>query len=573
MSRIHRVVKGKWEEEKRNFKKRASVKVVPRKNPCVSLVLFLSCLCGNVYQISQISSIYFAYPMNTQVAVRYPSLIDPPSQTVCFYLIELFDWQWIIDSHNETLTILGLHDEKNVSNIITHVMSLDYYAKLSATSMIIRNMNVSTILNLTISFDQIFEQVNIFDPLKQIEALRHKEIEKNFKIHSFLRTIHKCFMFQQVKPRIYPNIKINRIFTIPGFLYQIKVKSETNERTTNVLLAYSPQGQLPRSGFYRFIKVNTEYKLFSMTYQQYENQFLPPPFETKCIRYSSDTAYKSRADCFDDCVIRSGFTHDDLEGKVVPGPLMTELMAGEIPLPPSDFVFKPKLWSLVAKIEDQCASDCSRTDCNSVVFVPVLQSVMERKETSFMTFSLSVPATNTTFSQKVTFTEYATDLVSTFGFWLGISLFSTLSFLYRVVNKVTYVGLKGNNKSIKGNDASILLNKKEQEEREEEEDDEENSQRNESQISKQVHTESIELDALSCTNTNNSVIQMSSESLGPAESPSASMSPSPGPGMLFYRRKSSVVPEADLMRLMVSSLRAFESHVDVPCTSTVSRKN
>ena len=571
-----------------------------RKSPCVSLVLFLSCLCGNVYQITKISSIYFAYPMNTQVSVGYPSLIDPPSQTICFYLLEIFDWPKVIKSQPEALAILGLHDETNHSRIIAHVKTLDYYAKLSATSMMIRDLNVSSILSLTIAFEQIFQQVNIFDPLKQIETLKTKEILKEFKIHYFLRTIHKCFMFQQVNPRIFPVIKINRMFTIPGFLYQIRLRDSTNDRTTNVLLAYSPQGQLPRSGFYRFIKVNTEYKLFSMTYQQYENQFLPPPFETKCISYSSDTIHKSRADCFDDCVIRSGFTYDDLEGKVVPGPLLTQSMASDIPLSPSDFVFKPKLWSLVAKIEDQCASDCHRIDCNSVVYVPVLQSVMDRKETSFITFSLSVPATNTTFSQKVSFTEYATDLVSTFGFWLGISLFSTLSFLYRVVNKVTHVSLR-NKKSIQSEcngkerknavtttttttrtdrtsslDATGRMNVESEDKNEQkviQQVNERERKRGKERLSHSF-TRSGQFDASNSNETSSSVVQMSVESnCSAAESASfMSDSPSPGPGMLFYRRKSSILPEPDLMRLMVSSLRAFECHVDAPCSSNATSR-
>lgn len=571
------------DELKGQFKKKVHTrrrKYVRRKSACGTLILFLMCLCGNVYQISQISSIYFAYPMNTQVSVRYPNATEPPSQTVCFYLLEVFNWSQVLELNPRALDILGIHDEKNESNIITHVMSLGYSAKLSATSMITREMNVSSILSLVIPFDQIFGDIKLFDPLKQIIIMKSTDAHQHFNIRTFLRTIYVCFMFEQLNPHIYPNIKINRMFTIPGFLYQIKVKNEANDRTTNALLAYSPSSQLPRSGFYRFIKVNTEFKLFSMTYQQYENQFLPPPFETSCIKYSGDTDYQSRADCFDDCAIRSGRTYDALDQRVLPGPLLTREMGHEVPLPASDFIFKESLWSLVVKIEDQCAKDCSRIDCNTIVHVPVVQSVMERKETSFMTFALAAPATNTTFTQKLSFTEYATDLASTFGFWLGISLFSSMSFLYRIVDNASHAGSVPPD-THEHKRKQVTTKKKETSPSPSRNGDEMNNHchdcrrpsipsHSQVDISRPVSStdnlESLEPGAsirqanldtcftstpgTATTCYSPTVIRLPSE----CNSLTEATSEIPSPEMLFYRRKSSIaVPDVDLMRLMLPS--------------------
>jgi hypothetical protein len=150
-----------------------------------------------------------------------------------------------------------------------------------------------------------------------------------------------------------------------------------------------------------------------LTYTEDRSTLLPPPFVTMCRNYSKEVVGGSRESCFLDCV-------KDAKKSYSPG--------GEVKK---------------HTIDDECSKKCKEKDCTSTVILPkLIENMSPRCGEPWYGISIVPPDTpviQSDTTEQVVLIQFLTDIGSTFGFWLGLSVIGVIDkfsdFLCKVIKK------------------------------------------------------------------------------------------------------------------------------------------
>jgi hypothetical protein len=186
-----------------------------------------------------------------------------------------------------------------------------------------------------------------------------------------------------------------------------------------------------RSGFYSILEVPISLgKITFLTHDKYHTELLPYPYGTKCRNYSQD-GYDSQGDCFEECVMEETLRHTN--GTTLPA--STTLYGNEtkkiIQIP--DLYLDKNIDTMVNQVDELCDRTCHQKDCVSDTYIPRILSTSPTDGNTSMipTFVPISPAITTTCYPQVTKTQYLTDIVSTLGFWMGVSLLGIFNSIRR----------------------------------------------------------------------------------------------------------------------------------------------
>ena len=249
-------------------------------------------------------------------------------------------------------------------------------------------------------------------------------VHKKFSVVKTFSEILSCFTFKKLKESKdwtsvkYNYKKLDHASGMPGYLYGITLNPKVSKQANGVTLKLSQPPEIARSDQKTLFLVHLE-SLFSMSYSDYENQFLPAPFETDCIDYTTKE-FTSSIDCYDKCVINMSLNRLK---KIYAGPVVHTNDTHEI-IPTAVLLVDPKLYQVKMNISDRCRDECKNLDCNQHLYVPHLKATTQTTNQMFLMYSMSQPKITTICSQKLSLLEFITDVASTFGFWIGISIFS-----------------------------------------------------------------------------------------------------------------------------------------------------
>ena len=87
------------------------------KERTIRLILILLCIILNTGHVFILFATYFKYDISTKVSIAYPEIIKPPTITLCFYLLELIDWDKANQSHPSGVSRLGTFDQYSFARI------------------------------------------------------------------------------------------------------------------------------------------------------------------------------------------------------------------------------------------------------------------------------------------------------------------------------------------------------------------------------------------------------------------------------------------------------------------------
>lgn len=86
-------------------------------------------------------------------------------------------------------------------------------------------------------------------------------------------------------------------------MYNILLRDNVTTIADDMFIYYTPRGTYPSSGFTRSLHSDDIKRLFSLTYQEFRTQLLPPPYDTDCRNYNvSESKYATRGECWETCV-------------------------------------------------------------------------------------------------------------------------------------------------------------------------------------------------------------------------------------------------------------------------------
>ena len=411
-----------------------------RKIGILSAFWFSLCILGNVYQIAEITDLYMRYEMATTVSVDFPEEFIPPSSSFCFYSVDVVKWDKLFSIKPQLRSTLnGL--ETNFSSLEAKVRKMGHVEKMYFDRIVFANMTGAEIYSVLLDDSDIFSECGSVSNL--VYQISVGWCKKKFKIRKFCFQLVVCFNFEKIKESsewtsvLYNQMDLDRVTGIPGYMSEFKLKPSTLKRAdmVTIVMSHPPEGN---RGDQKKIFLTKLRHVFSVTYSDFENFFLPHPFATECIDYNATTEFISRDDCFDRCITQFSINRTN---KIYSGPIIYPETEHEI-IPTAVLMNNPSMIQLKRNASKYCSNQCRFKECNQHFYVPKLKSSNPFIYNSFIFQSMNDPKITTVYSQRLDLMQFMTDLASTIGFWVGTSIFSSIFEIVEIFNKFKQILFK-----------------------------------------------------------------------------------------------------------------------------------
>lgn len=400
---------------------------------------WLLCLLSNVYQLYQLCDSYFKYQVATEVRIAFENNISLANVAVCFDIIQLVNWTALsLHERAKFLPIAqalrlepsylhpnGLNDHQ-VAFITRRVKRLDDRVKILLGYSLMNEMKVSDVFSYTLTAGEIISglfsvhnssQLAVFTPMSKLRKL--------VKIRRYMTTYQICYALSFDVFSI-QSILQARDFVFLGLVHCIMFTPNLASRVDIMKLYYLSEDR-PRHGFTKTIRLTLGDgdRAFSTSHRQITRQLLEPPYETRCMRYTrvedSEQVISSKGECHESCVFQQSLKLFD---RVYPAITLSR-RAGTVQIMAPLFGDLNKI-SLKAPfnisiVEKRCRQLCSRQDCDSKTYIPVLNSYLIA-EPHLLTFLPSNPPIHIKAKPVATWSYFVSNVFSSLSFWLGLSL-------------------------------------------------------------------------------------------------------------------------------------------------------
>lgn len=227
-----------------------------------------------------------------------------------------------------------------------------------------------------------------------------------------------------------------RAETIPEQLYFHRYSKNALNITSQVWIGYNSNREYNRLGYFRGKFLTNIDKLKKLSYEEFSNTLLPSPYPTHCRYYghSSTDIGKDIIDpgtCYDSCV--ADVTKKEFD-TILPGIfLFDESIKNErkttTHLTAYEMLNNSSLLELRDKLSDQCSEICNSPACIDTFYIPVILSMSDFPDPSVFTYTLQSPKIDTSCDPKLSTIDYLTNIFSTFGFWIGLSVLSAIEII------------------------------------------------------------------------------------------------------------------------------------------------
>ena len=253
-------------------------------------------------------------------------------------------------------------------------------------------------------------------------------IDQLVNVTTFFKDVLKCFNLNMKKEfRDFRYYQVMRQATVAGLLSLFTLNQARLKDTRELMYVLTPADRMMKSGFYSFSALSIEsMRQFIMTWDTYEAELLEAPFETECLDYKKATGFQSKGDCFETC-FRNYTMNEEIfneTGRTLNGPNILEGEDVRV-VHVGSYCHDKKVQSMRRRAELSCNRKCSAKDCLSIVHIPKkLSSRKTPKHTTIVTLAPQTPSVKAFCVPSMSLTNYLTDVVATFGFWMGISAFA-----------------------------------------------------------------------------------------------------------------------------------------------------
>ena len=421
-----------------------------------SFIWFIFCLICTSYQIYQLGHQYFQYDINTNVRLEKPKQLIPPSAILCFETIYLVKWTELPkDVLNK---IISGVDVPFTEEGYVNPLKITLFPKLQVASHLFENFPISVFFNnLTYSYSDIF--VNFptifYDPNKN--DIKIGSFDQYYEVTTFVRDNLKCFTLN-VREEWLTNLtynKIRRQAVTSLAMTSLRIKGEMLPHIREMYYTVGLRGSVVQAGFSSALILPTSKNTVKgVSYEEYEEHLLGPPFDTWCRNYSDSPnengdIVRNSDECYEQCARQ--LTLNTI-AKYLPG--ITTFDNETASMVPFDHFYQNEELvtttggKILAKelynyVDDHCEDQCRQKDCIKKTFIPRPTSSNTRPDDSDFGMNLFIrqtPVLLATCLPQYSLTQFGTDLFSAVGFWLGLSALGSLSHvinLYKIIFRKT----------------------------------------------------------------------------------------------------------------------------------------
>lgn len=164
------------------------------------------------------------------------------------------------------------------------------------------------------------------------------------------------------------------------------------------------------------------YNDFALSYSIVKNKRLPDPYPTRCSNYNGLRQDVCNADCLNMITVthlqKYPFT------RIIPEKLDIDFNYSFGHINSNDLLNRT-LRDMFRSFELECAAKCFRPDCNDTIKVTFNHAINVRNDS--LSFRVDLPRGSNfyiTFTPTMVLIDYVTLMLSCFGTWLGVSVYS-----------------------------------------------------------------------------------------------------------------------------------------------------
>ena len=442
----------------------------------MTTLYYLICSLANILHIYQICDEYLRYDVTTNVEVSVPENIVFPSITLCVDLMDSLNWSALSLDTRRRLIVSRYVPESVASVILKNssvtlrtmqLIPLKHRAVFRSLfyNQLVDVLTVTEIMNVSASIHEVvdnfittrlaYNEFQLASFSKQDKKLGDSVVlntTESLKIQfiidmTYIRLKDKCFKLR-LRPDLNKIINYDELVTKYGYVL-FKFESRYS-RAVRIFL--SSDGHLNRqTDFWLFLSPDQQ---LIASFVTHESILLEYPYKSNCRDYTKNgilSRHECRYKCFKPLII-SRFNR-----------IFEQIYAYES----DNFYLRPMevskgyitTESMPADIIDQCQKTCLEKECRSVSHIQ-FQKEQKRlpsqfgdtcslndtrsvckdqkrleKLSKYVLFLLDNPGTRTETQPAIPLVSFLTGLFSTFGFWLGLSVFGSANFIEILWNK------------------------------------------------------------------------------------------------------------------------------------------
>ena len=343
----------------------------------VRLAVWILTTAGFIWQVTLITIQFMAYTVTTRLDITDGKTTTPPTVAVCF------GTRWT-NFHQQPLQ--AMFDQ--VVEIDQTIESLRYWSE-----------DLSRYETVT-SPQEIYNRVTVIKFVKlqyicySIESRMKDTIEYYDLTDNFERP---KFYGIDFKPLLKPKANVSKDLR---FFYTFTSRHMHGPSTT-------------------FAEAPFEYNFVTLGFKKYVESLLPPPYSTKCVDYTLE-GVENRGECYEQCLLEKtehrGIYPFDVIIDVEEQNLTWKRYA------PMDYSKEPDFMRLIRKYRIECRRQCSRPDCRSNKFVPIIVSLRRSKSNfTLVLYTANEPDIRIHAISTLTLIDLVTYIFSCIGFWFGWS--------------------------------------------------------------------------------------------------------------------------------------------------------
>ena len=433
-------------------------------------LFYFACFLMNVVHVYHICDQYFFYDVTTNIKIGFPETVEFPSMTLCPTLVSLLKWEKMSTHLRRSLLQVALPELTN-ETLLSQMVSdpsligpeVRFHNKpwdripYNIYNRLVKEVSIGMIFNLTASFEEVFPVISTTGLLyHSLGSDKQKTQEDRPTSGKFQFTIDSTFIHDRYKCwtlNIRPELNKINFDELRAVYYSPKrflISWKTSVRTEIQVFIHS-RGYLINTRDDKTIIRNKSGSCVATEFISHESVLLEYPYKTNCRDYTK-IGFTSRKHCKEMCfkskiIQRYKALVEDCHA----------FQSEDMFLLESEYPTNNR--SIVRHFIRMCKKDCEERDCRSVTYHTNDKSFYQasnffRKKCLVLTQNTSLCFEYRKYSEQficpaynvITFTEtqpaiplvsFLTELFSTFGFWMGLSVTGCLIFVRDTWIKVT----------------------------------------------------------------------------------------------------------------------------------------
>lgn len=334
-----------------------------------------------------LTSKYFAYETQVDLGFYAPITLISPNLSICFDLNTLF----------------GKHEIFIFNNHAPHISG----------------MTSKDIFDRVPGVGEIVERCAFRDPLSDqiIVSLNSTECYQLFSVERYRMSSFMCYLFHSNKQQ---NFSFNALaFSLnePKLLYNLAIKGRlTAGHAVAPLVHLDELADMDRIYMKEISPSKKDNEMYRLDYHLYEIERLPPPYSTRC-------GPQPQLRCLYNCLVS-----EYSKSGIMPYSSVVRETAEMGPIKVAKYYGGEREDQFRARNYKICAKSCPSEACSQKLVITHIFGPFENKyKLAFNVGSYKSPIHLMKYSPAMSLAEYATQLFSLSGIWVGFSVVSLIS--------------------------------------------------------------------------------------------------------------------------------------------------